>query len=161
MKIVDKKLMSIYEDVYKECGVNFHEIKEKNKDWWFMEYYLPTKKQEEILNKHLRWVRSKYIKNSISTNFWLGCSPTSSDFYWKLTKKDFKDKSSRIKWVEYDKFGKYLSDYPLISVGRHLIMIDSGWETSEVTEIIKHQRDCIIFKTLNSEYELTRFPKTN
>jgi len=161
MKIVEEKFLKIYKEVYAECKVNFDKLKEKDRQDWFTHYFVPQEKQEEIVKKHLRWIRNEYIRKSIIVNYWLGCSPVSTDFYYKLTRTDgLAKQSSRVKWIEFDENGKFKESFTLPLVGRSLLMspFNAGftWQTTEVTEILEEGRDFVRFKTKNSEYELKR-----
>ena len=66
--------------------------------------------------------------------------------------------SKEIKWLEFDKDGKYKADFPEVAVGRSLIMSPFNdfftWQTTPVTEIVEQREDYIKFKTENSNYEL-------
>ena len=47
------------------------------KENWFMKYYLPTQKAEEILNKILKKHRCNTLeKRAINKEIWLGSSPS-------------------------------------------------------------------------------------
>lgn len=164
MKQIEEKLLKIYKEVYAECGVDFDEIKEKDRDGWFMHYYVPQETQDKILKKHLRWIRNEYIKKSISVNYHLGASPMSKDFYYRLERTDGLIKqSSRIRWMGYGENDNFKEWYNLPAVGRSLLMspfsLRFTWLTTLVTEILEESRDLIRFKTENSEYLLIRILK--
>ena len=156
---LEQKLLEIYRAVYKELGVEFDDILEKDRNWWFFNYCMPQEKQEEILKKHLKWNRNKAV---IRNSFYLGCSPTTKDFSWRLTRLNdglVKD-SKRVKWIEFNEDGLYKQWFTLPAVGRSLLLspfsIFFTWQTTLVTEIIKEERDYIEFKTENSHYKLER-----
>lgn len=76
----DKILLEIYTEVYKEIGVDFINLLntgETLKEDWYLNYYLDSKKQEEILNNVLKKHKlPKYTKKQLSISYWLGSSPT-------------------------------------------------------------------------------------
>lgn len=82
------------------------------------------------------------------------------DHKYKLVReRDGLTKQSKdIKWLEFDKDGKYKADFPEVAVGRSLIMSPFNdfftWQTTPVTEIVEQREDYIKFKTENSNYEL-------
>lgn len=160
---IEKKVWAVYEDLYKLCGEDFNEILEKDRDFWFEHYYLPQEDFEKVLKKHLRW-QKPYVKQAISANVYLGCSPCSTDFYYELTKEDspsFFKSSSRVKWIQYKDDATYESWFTLPEVGRCLVMspFDPGastWQTTPVLEYSFEGKDTMKFKTKNSNYILTR-----
>lgn len=66
--------------------------------------------------------------------------------------------SSEIKWIEFNKDGKFKEDFPDIKVDRSLVMSPFNmfftWQTTLVTEIIEEKETYIKFRTKNSVYEL-------
>ena len=82
------------------------------------------------------------------------------DHKYKLVReRDGLTKQSKdIKWLEFDKDGKYKADFPEVAVGRSLIMSPFNdfftWQTTLVVEIVEQREDYLKFKTENSNYEL-------
>jgi len=66
--------------------------------------------------------------------------------------------SINVKWLEFDKDGRYKADFPQVAVGRSLLMSPFGpsftWQTTLVTEIVEQREDYLKFNTENSVYEL-------
>lgn len=66
--------------------------------------------------------------------------------------------SVNVKWLEFDKDGRYKADFPQVAVGRSLLMSPFGpsftWQTTLVTEIVEQREDYLKFNTENSVYEL-------
>ena len=66
--------------------------------------------------------------------------------------------SFAIKWLEFDKEGRYKADFQSAAIGRSLIMspfnIYFTWQTTPVTEILEEKDNYIKFATENSIYEL-------
>lgn len=157
-----KIIHNIYREVYAELGLDFDSFTEKNRDGWFNHFYMSTERQDEILKKHLKYQR-KPIRDIISLNFWLGCSPCSRDFYYRLTKKndvDFIKESKRVKWFSLNEKG-VVESFVLPSSGRNLIMSPFNayftWATTPVIEVIENKDwNRIEFKTKNSHYYLDR-----
>ncbi len=160
---IEKLLIKAYEKAYESIGFNFHEIKEKNRQGWFMNYHIPQKKQEDILTEVLKKERNKAVCDSVKGNYHLGCSPSSADFKYKLQRvNDGTIKEGyRIKWYELDS----KDEFDLIDVDRVLVLYDEEnkilWKTSEVKKIFKKRYTInnAHFKTKNSEYKLYRVSK--
>ena len=82
------------------------------------------------------------------------------DHKYKLVReRDGLTKTSRdVKWLEFDKDGKYKADFPQVAVGRSLLMSPFGpsftWQTTIVNEIVEQREDYLKFNTENSVYEL-------
>jgi hypothetical protein len=156
---LEQKLLEIYKAVYRELGIEFDDILEKDRDWWFLNYFMPLEKQEEILKKYLKWNRNTAV---IRANYHLGCSPSLVDFSWRLTRLDdnLVKEAKRVKWIEFTEYGIYKQWFTLPAVGRSLILSPFSpfftWQTTLVTEILKEERDYIEFKTENSHYKLER-----
>ena len=73
--MVEKLILDIYRAVYFELEVSF-DLVDKSVDNWFLSYYLPQKRQDEIIesmlkNKKLTKLKKQMIKNSL----YLGCLP--------------------------------------------------------------------------------------
>lgn len=151
-------ILDIYREVYAELGLDFDSCTEKSEEGWFNHFYMSNERQDEIINKHLKR-KSKFVKDYVSINVWLGCSPCGRDFYYKLTKKDdnsFIKESKRVKWVDSG-----LNQFILPSLGRSLLMspFDDNftWFTTPIVEIIENEDwNRIEFKTENSHYYLDR-----
>lgn len=166
-KKLEKQLLELYRKVYSKIYVNFDEIKEKDRPDWFHHYYVPQEVQEMVLKEGLKYKR-EYAKKILSFNYWLGCTPSSSDFYYELTKQDdssFFSSSSRVKWLEFNEDDTYNSWYTLPDVGRSLIMSPFSpelktWQTTPILEYEIENRNVIKFKTKNSNYILKRILKT-
>ena len=81
--------MEIYRQMYKEANpsANFDElikVGETKKPDWFMKYYLPMERQEEILNEICKKHKcSKLERHQISKEIFLGCSPNSCKESWE------------------------------------------------------------------------------
>lgn len=151
-------ILDIYIEMYSELGLDFDSCTEKDKDGWFNHFYMSNERQDEIIKKHLKHQR-KIIRDIVSLNIWLGCSPCGRDFYYRLTKKDddsFIKESKRVKWVDSG-----LKQFILPSLGRSLLMspFDDNftWFTTPIVEIIENEDwNRIEFKTENSHYYLDR-----
>ena len=107
---------------------------------------------------------TKLKKNAIRVSLYLGSLPSSTDFYYKLTRTDRLIKqSSRIKWIKFDENGKFKESFTLPLVGRSLLMspfnTEFTWLTTEVTEILEENINIVRFKTKNSEYKLEKIIK--
>jgi hypothetical protein len=79
--------------------------------------------------------------------------------YKLVRERDGLTKTSRaVKWLEFDKNGRYKADFEDIAVGRSLLMSPFGpsftWQTTPVVEIVEQREDYIKFNTENSVYEL-------
>jgi hypothetical protein len=79
--------------------------------------------------------------------------------YKLVRERDGLTKTSRaVKWLEFDKNGRYKADFEDIAVGRSLLMSPFGpsftWQTTPVVEIVEQRQDYIKFNTENSVYEL-------
>ena len=161
-KKINKIILDVYKDAYALCGENFDEILEKDRDFWFLHYYLSHEDLEEVLKKHLKYQR-EYVKNAVRANVYLGCVPSGVDFYYELTKEDepsFFKASSRVKWIEFGDIGAYKSWYTFPEIGRSLLMspfnLGFTWQTTDVLEYTMEGADIVRFKTKNSNYILTR-----
>lgn len=79
---------------------------------------------------------------------------------YKLIRKNdgLINRSSKVKFIEFDKNGLFLKDYDKPNIGLSLIMspfnIYFTWQTTLITEILEDQENYLHFKTENSEYEL-------
>lgn len=158
-------MLKIYRALYNEIGVDVDKLIEDGttrKEGWFNDYFLAHEKQEEILENILKTEKfPKYKKQAIRNSIWLGASPSSVDFYYKLTRTDGLTKeSSRVKWIEFDENGKFKESFTLPLVGRSLLMspfnLSYTWMTTLVTEILEESRDFVRFTTKNSEYKLEK-----
>ena len=161
---MEKIINEIYQQLYKECGVDFDYI-DKSYDNWFLDYFLAQEKQDEIVENTLKTKKlSKIKKQTIRNSIWLGCAPSSVDFYWQLERTDGLIKQSlRIKWIEYDEKDKFKDWFVKPKIGRSLVMspfsLGFTWMTTLVTEILEESFDTFRFKTENSEYILKRILK--
>ena len=162
-KKLEKQLLDLYRKVYSKINVEFDEIKEKDRADWFQHYYVPQEVQEMVLKEGLRY-KHEYARKFLSFNYWLGCTPSSVDFYYELVKDgepSFFKSSSRVKWLEFNDDDSYNSWYTLPEVGRSLLMSPfipelKTWQTTPVLEYEIVDRNTIKFKTKNSNYILTR-----
>lgn len=79
MRKEEKILMEVYRAVYSELGVDIDKLIEDGttkKEGWFLEYEMSSERQEQILKGILSKSKlSKYSKEIVSINYWLGCSP--------------------------------------------------------------------------------------
>jgi hypothetical protein len=160
----DKKIMfDILRQMYKEAdpSADFDSLMEKatinergQKDIHFESYYLSQERQNEIIEEQLKGKRLTKIKKQMIKNFiYLGCSPCSVDFYYRLTRTDgLVKKAKRVRWITFDEQERFND----IQVGRSLLMSPFNhhftWQTTLVTEVLADG----IFKTENSEYKLER-----
>ena len=132
---------------------------------WYNSYFLAQEKQDEIIEEMFKGKRlTKLKKNAIRVSLYLGSLPSSTDFYYKLTRTDRLIKqSSRIKWIKFDENGKFKESFTLPLVGRSLLMspfnTEFTWLTTEVTEILEENINIVRFKTKNSEYKLEKIIK--
>ena len=82
-------VMEIYRKMYREAQpkADFDELvktKESLKRDFFMRYYLPMERQEEIMNEVLSRVSMvKHMKERIKGEIYLGCSPNSCKDTWE------------------------------------------------------------------------------
>jgi len=60
----------------------------------------------------------------------------------------------KVEYIEWTNEGHYKSKHDEIKVGRSLIL-DNGWTTTPIKEIVEEREGYIKFKTQNSTYELT------
>lgn len=169
MKNTEKIILDIYREAYREAtpSADFDELLSRGDGVNYNAYYLPQDKLKEIVERHLKHKR-KYTRKIVEFNAYLGCSPTSIDFYYILEKTNlrFYRESSRVRWVEWNEDGTYKAHYDYPAVGRSLLMspFDSNftWMTTPITEILEpqeiapHTCDTIHFKTQNSEYTLKK-----
>jgi hypothetical protein len=74
----------------------------------------------------------------------------------KLTKL-----SEDVYWIEFNEEGRFKAKHTEPAIGRSLILSPFNpsftWQTTLVTEILKHTDKYTQFKTENSEYELFKF----
>lgn len=59
-----------------------------------------------------------------------------------------------VQYIEWNDEGYFESKHDEIKVGRSLIL-DNGWTTTTIKEIVEQREGYIKFKTQNSTYELT------
>jgi hypothetical protein len=63
-----------------------------------------------------------------------------------------------VKWLEFDKNGRYKADFQEIAINRALLLSPFNqfftWQTTLVTQIIEQREGYIKFATENSIYEL-------
>lgn len=65
----------IYQQLYKECGVDFDSI-DKSYDGWYLDYFLAQEKQDKVVENILKTKKlSKLSKQSIRNSIILGVSP--------------------------------------------------------------------------------------
>lgn len=159
---VNKIILDVYRELYSLCGEDFDEIQEKDREHWFLNYYVSEEDFKEILDKHLK-NKSKAVADSVRLNVYLGCSPTSIPFQYELTKEgdsSFLKISSRVKWLEYDEYSYFKNWFTLPDVGRTLIMSPFSyfytWQTTGVLEYSFVDKNTVKFKTKNSNYILKR-----
>lgn len=151
-------ILDIFREMYAEIGFDFDNNVESSEEGWFDHFYLPMERQEAIVKKHLKYKR-RYVRDVVNWNVWLKCSPSSRDFYYRLTKKDddsFIKESKRVRWIASD-----LKPFVLPSLGRSLLMSPFNesfmWFTTPIVEIIEtDNRNRVEFKTKNSHYYLDR-----
>lgn len=165
-------MLDIYRQMYSEAlpSVNFDDLMDKadinelgQKIISFDNYFLAQERQEQIIKEHLKSKRlTKLKKQAISNSLWLGCSPSSANFYFILERKSDKliKKSDSIRWIEFNEDKTFKEWYDTIKVGRSLLMSPLNafftWQTTPVTEIISQKENIIEFKTENSTYTLTK-----
>ena len=91
--------------------------------------------------------------------------PINNNYNWKLVRErdNLTKKSEDVKWISWDKNGRYKSSYEEPAIGRSLLMSPFNdfytWMTTEVTEILEQKKDYVKFKTNNSIYELFKTNK--
>jgi hypothetical protein len=77
---------------------------------------------------------------------------------YKLVRHDGLKATARdVRWVEFDKEGRFKKDHKEPQVGFSLILSPFSyptWQTTEIIEIIEEKENYVKFKTLNSVYEL-------
>jgi len=61
----------------------------------------------------------------------------------------------KVEYIEWTNEGHYKSKHDEIKVGRSLIL-DNGWTTTTIKEIVEEREGYIKFTTQNSTYELTQ-----
>lgn len=77
----EKCVLPIYRQMYKEAepSADFDKLIDEGvvgKHNWFMDYYLDTDRQEEIIDEHCKKRKlSKREREKIKFNILLGCSP--------------------------------------------------------------------------------------
>ena len=75
----EKLLLDVYRSVYSELGVDIDKLIEDGitqQEQWFMEYEMPHKRQEEILEEvFIKHKIPKYKRKQLSIAYWLGVSP--------------------------------------------------------------------------------------
>ena len=85
--------LEIYNKMYKEAkpSADFDKLMKlgiTKKPNWFMKYFLPTEKQETILEKICKKYKlCEYEKRKIRTTVYLGSAPNSSEETWKKARK--------------------------------------------------------------------------
>jgi hypothetical protein len=136
-------------------------------DDFFMHYYLPRSEFDRISEGYLKNKRlSAKAKNTILIELNLSISPTSKDFYYRLTRLNDNHvvEADRIRWVEFSEDNKIKDWFHNIALGRSLLMSPFNafftWQTTPVVEIIENNYFWgAHFKTINSEYKLERIIK--
>lgn len=75
----EKVLLDVYRAVYSELGVDIDKLIEDGttqQEQWFMEYEMPHRRQQEILEEvFTKHKIPKYKRNRLAIAFWLGGSP--------------------------------------------------------------------------------------
>jgi len=86
---------------------------------------------------------------------------------WELVRErdGLTKRSKDVKWIQYDLNGSYDSHHNKAEIGMSLLMspFNHGftWQTSAITEIIESGEDYVQFKTLNSNYKLSKINKND
>ena len=119
----------------------------------FWAYYISSEDLDNIVNKMCRYQR-EHKKKVIKFNMYLGATPSSADFYYKIY-KDGEDgfvEAKRIKWVD----GAIQYDYP--KEGRSL-SLSPGDTLEPITKLIggynpHPNRDDIEFETDYGKYRV-------
>ena len=71
----EQLLLDIYRTIYWEIGVNFDEI-DKTEEGWFLDYFLPQKRQDEIVEEMLSSIKMTRLKRQMLRNtLYLGSLP--------------------------------------------------------------------------------------
>jgi hypothetical protein len=143
------------------------ETGKSREDDFFMYYYLPCSEFDSISEDYLKNKRlSAKAKNTVLSCLALGASPTSTDFYYRLTRLNDNHvvEADRIRWVEFGEDNKIKDWFHNITLGRSLLMSPFNafftWQTTPVVEIIENNYFWgAHFKTINSEYKLERIIK--
>lgn len=82
------------------------------------------------------------------------------DFKYKLVREQdgLTKKSKEVMWLEWNETGKFKDRHSEPEVGRCLLMSPFNdtftWMTTDITEIIEQEENCVKFKTKNSTYTL-------
>lgn len=81
---------------------------------------------------------------------------------WKLVRErdGLTKQSSEVIWLEFNEDGTFKEKYDKPAIGLSLLMSPFNmfftWQTTPITEIVEEREDFIKFKTLNSNYELSK-----
>ena len=81
---------------------------------------------------------------------------------WRLVRErdGLTKESNDITWLEFDENGRGKERHSEPAVGRSLIMSPFNdyftWQTTTVTEIVEQRDGYVEFRTMNSNYKLTR-----
>ena len=83
-------------------------------------------------------------------------------YNWKLVRErdGLTKQSEKVKWIEFDKDGRFKDQHETIGLNRSLIMSPFNdfftWQTTTVTEILEQTDEYVKFKTNNSVYTLSK-----
>ena len=73
----EQLMMDIYRRIYSEIGVDFDFVDKTSKNW-FLDFFLPQERQDEIIEEMLKGKRlTKLKKNAIRVSLYLGSLPSS------------------------------------------------------------------------------------
>ena len=73
----EQLMMDIYRKIYSEIGVDFDSVDKTSKNW-FLDFFLPQERQDEIIEEMLKGKRlTKLKKNAIRVSLYLGSLPSS------------------------------------------------------------------------------------
>lgn len=68
-------ILNIYRRIYSEVGVDFDSVDKTSKNW-FLDFFLPQEKQNEIIEEMLKTQKMTRLKRQMLRNtLYLGCLP--------------------------------------------------------------------------------------
>jgi len=71
----EQLIMDIYRRIYFEIGVDFDSVDKTSKNW-FLDFFLPQEKQNEIIEEMLKTQKMTRLKRQMLRNtLYLGCLP--------------------------------------------------------------------------------------
>ena len=70
-KRIKNIILNVYKDLYALCGEDFDKILEKDREFWFLNYYVSEEDLELVLKKNLRYQR-EYVRESSYFKYYRG-----------------------------------------------------------------------------------------